>query len=225
MTNQKIISTFITLLLLFFSLSIYGCSGTETVGNVQEEITLEHERPDGYDEPILTETVAMDICREAFSMLYEISHSAFTGKDYYEWVRNADNQVFFEETPETKKYYEWYFYFIPEISDMKKFDAYFGQVFTEDTLEHLKDEIDIFEYNGRLAGINLSAVATGSSMIDWYESVVDEIIQDEGSNTAIVKIKPYYYGYAFDLEKINEYKFEYSEDFGWRISLNELSDM
>lgn len=62
-------------------------------------------------------------------------------------------------------------------------------------------------------------------MIDWYESVVDEIIQDESSNTAIVKIKPYYYGYAFDLEKINEYKFEYSEDFGWRISLNELSDM
>lgn len=227
---QKMISLAISLLLVAISNpnNLETKDSTQAPSNEGEYVyaTLpDHERPIGYDDPVLTDVVAKEIFLEAKHMQYLISHSATTDVD--RWVADTKNQVYYDQLDSPYGKMALYYYFVPELSNMDAFDRYFGQVFTDDTLERLKTQLDIYEYNGRVVGVNFASPASvmSSSLQIWEESIVTGIQQDEQTQTATVSVHPYYYEYEFSLVERVDYTFEYSEEWGWRIVLNKFSDM
>lgn len=114
-------------------------------------------------------------------------------------------------------------YFIPALDSMEKFDAYFSKVFTESTLEFVKESFGIQEIEGKLAGHHLGYRMDGSSLTDWENSPVVEVNQTDGSNraTAVFQVIDIIEGNVWGNR---EFEFEFSDKYGWRIDLKKYEE-
>ena len=211
---------------------------TETGGNPDlPEVMPELVRPSGYDKRILTKDTALALLSEFRSMRQLIFYSGYT-KDYtnkdinvWDWANNPDNQVS-QELVSYSIYPNCLIYFVPGLDTMKKFDEYFLQVFTEDSLESIKEEWNIFECNGRLVGNSTRGIG-GVSML-WYATTVESITYIDDpvyeDNIATVTYKNYLGGYGPYGDTLCRYQYKdctyyFSDDYGWRIDLDSLFDV
>lgn len=199
------------------------------VNEMQPDFALEpHERPEGYDDSVLTPEVALQLLEEVRWMQDLILYSGYIGNNYRSWAQNPANQVSGELIGERAENWDYLTYYIPGLDTLAKFDAYFLPVFTEDTLERFKNEICVFEYAGRLVGVNMDG-RCGSTMVDWSRTIVTGIQQDD-EKKAVVTVKLYmheipWYQSEDDFLEFKDYYFEYSEEMGWRIVLNRIGDI
>lgn len=210
---------------------------TETGGNADlPEVMPELVRPLGYDKRILTKDTALALLSEFLHMRslifysgYTITYTGTTEMDYWDWPNNPDNQVS-EELVSYSIYPDCLIYFVPGLDTMEKFDEYFLQVFTEDSLESIKEERNIFECNGRLVGVNACGRMGGVSSL-WDATSVESItyIDDPAyeDNIATVTYKIYSGGYGPYGDTLCRYQYKdctyyFSDEYGWRIKVQSL---
>lgn len=187
-----------------------------------------HERPNGYADPMLTEEMALSVLREASDMVnnvliysgIDVSEKNSGAMDFLiaycacEAEREPGNTIRKGSYPQDF----YYTYFVPDLGTEEKFDDWFLQTFTENSLPVLKHYVDAVEYNGRMIGVNYYGKDVGIMQGDWEKSRILSLEQNNEDGTAVLCVDKYYSENDYQNDLV--YRFVYSEQYGWRLDLD-----
>ena len=199
----------------------------EEVGEKQTELP-EHQRPTGYDDPVLTKEVAKEILLEAREMQIRLFDGGlYSGPDSYNDISLLDSmateiRVYYDfEADNFDPWVETVYFYIPALDTYEKFNDYFLHVLTDETVAKMITDYQVIEIDGRLgiAGAKYSGTIFERA---WSKAEVLEVEQQEGSDVATVKALVHSSDSGIPIEM--EYTLEFSEKYGWRVNLEDFHE-
>ncbi len=195
------------------------------VQDVQTELP-EHLRPEGYDDPVLTNEVAKEILLEAREMQIRLFDGGlYSGLDSYNDISlldrmTAEIRVYYDfEADNFDPWAETVYYYIPALDTYEKFNDYFLRVLTDETVANMITNYQVIEIDGRLgiAGAKYSGAIFERA---WSNAEVLSVEQQEGSDVATVKACVHSSDSGIPIEM--EYPLEFSEKYGWRVRIDDI---
>ena len=199
----------------------------EEVREKQIELS-EHLRPEGYDDPVLTNEVAKEILLEAREMQIRLFDGGlYSGLDSYNDISlldrmTAEIRVYYDfEADNFDPWAETVYYYIPALDTYEKFNDYFLRVLTDETVANMITNYQVIEIDGRLgiAGAKYSGAIFERA---WSNAEVLSVEQQEGSDVATVKACVHSSDSGIPIEM--EYTLEFSEKYGWRVNLKDFHE-
>ena len=171
-----------------------------------------HIRPSGYDNPVLSDGVALALLAEAHEGAELLRE--FGSRSNLRVMLQPENSL--EGMPEG----EHRVYFAPAFSTEEKFDEYYTKIYTEATVKRVKELFEVKELGGRLTGVHFHDVGTG--FINW--NLTKFVSLEQVENTATLTVFMYD---DFELQPWGEesFTFKYSEEYGWRFEMSEFFEL
>ena len=185
-----------------------------------------HNRPTGYDDPILSDTTAQYIIQEAHTMYRNLLHCGLLGANHSEcsalctWVGNDNNCIRGDLRGGSESIY--YTYYAPEIDTMEKLENFIRLTFTEDSISIIEEDIKAAEYQGKATGISIDRYESGCIPALWGD--FPTVFREDSEDGKEVKIQ--YNIEVYEIWRLSElYTFQYDEVYGWRIKLTSPEQM
>ena len=185
-----------------------------------------HNRPEGYDNPVLSDTTAQLIIKEAQDMRQSLLHCGLLAASFSdwsalrEWVRKDENCVRGDLCGKSEMMY--YAYYAPEIDTMEKLENYIRLTFTEDSIATVEEYVETVEYKGKTAGISTDRDDSGITPALWgdFPTVFREESEDGKEVTIQYNIEVRETWFLSQL-----YTLQYDEVYGWRVKVTTHEQM
>ena len=189
-----------------------------------------HNRPEGYDNPVLADKTAQMIIQEAYDMQW-----IFFRNGWLPASRAASNALSAWSIDEKNcvrgdwvggSSYELRNYFAPEIDTVEKIEKYVALTYTEDSIPYILDYFNVCDYNGKAVGYSIFDVGVGGVAPYWgdFQNVMREDSDDGKESRMQFYVDMSWYG-DYELHLSQVYTFVYDETYGWRLRVTSKDEM